>query len=183
MPYPIDTIPRGWLETRKQSDALHLIPFMDEFDKELLIVKGLESNKQYTLKIDDKNIASFTGSNFASGINMATLTTTPQYKQALTLMYLNEERWEIERRFRMYYWLQFSFFRDKGLLYADNEAALDTLDANMKTNIFLGGNRDNYLKARFPEIRNAWKEEMSMLINKIYTLNKPHNHIIEIVAD
>ena len=183
LPYPLDTIPRGWMETRRQSDALAFIPFMQEFDKEQLQVKALQPTKNYKLNIDGKTVGTFTGAAFAEGVNMAAITTTPQYKQALSLMYLNEERWEIERRFRQYYWLQFSFFRDKGLLFADNEAALDTLDSNMKTNIFLGGNRDTYLKARFPEVRKTWKEEMALLINKIYTLNKPVNHLIEIIEE
>ncbi|MBG9378527.1 SGNH/GDSL hydrolase family protein [Panacibacter sp. DH6] len=183
LPYPLDTIPRGWMETKRQSDALAYIPFMQEFNKEQLQVAALQPAKQYKLNIDGKTVGTFSGEQLASGINMAAITTTPQYKQALALMYLNEERWEIERRFRMYYWLQFSFFRDKGLLFADNEAALDTLDANMKTNIFLGGNRDTYLKARFPEVRKTWKEEMALLINKIYTLNKPVNHVIEVVEE
>lgn len=183
LPYPIDTIARGWMETRRQSDALPLIPFMNDFNKEQLTIKSLDAAKKYSLKIDGKPVGSFTGNAFADGVNLAAITITPQYKQALSLMYLNEERWEIERRFRMYYWLQFSFFRDKGLLFADNEAALDTLDANMKINIFLGGNKDNYLKARFPEVRKTWEEEMAMLINKIYTLNKPVNHLIEVVEE
>lgn len=181
LPYPIDTIPRGWMETRRQSDALQFIPFMDEFNKEQLTIKSLEAGKSYLVKMDGKPVGTFTGQAFSDGVNLAAITITPEYKQALTVMYLNEERWEIERRFRMYYWLEFSFFRDKGLLFADNEASLDTLDANIKKNIFLGGNRDNYLKARFPEIRKTWQEEMAMLINKIYTLNKPVNHLIEIV--
>ncbi len=180
LPYPVDTIPRGWNEARSQADALSLVPFTEEMNREMLTVKGLTANKTYALTIDSTTVGHFTGAQFDNGINLATLTTTPQYKQALQVMYLNEERWEIERRLRQYYWLQFSFFREKGLLFADNDAALDTLDANMKQNIFLGGNRDTYLKARFPQIRETWKEEMALLVDKMYTLNKPKDHVISI---
>lgn len=182
LPYPIDTIPRGWMETKKQSDALKLVNFTNEFNREMLTVKGLTGEKTYKLSIDSTVIGTYTGSQLQQGINLALCTTTPQYKQALRIMYLNEERWEIERRLRQYYWLQFSFFRDKGLLHADNDAALDTLDANMKKNIFLGGNRDTYLKARFPEVRQAWRDEMDLLVNRIYILNKPQKHIISIIG-
>ncbi|CAN5400245.1 hypothetical protein BH10BAC2_BH10BAC2_46280 [soil metagenome] len=109
------------METRRQSDALPLIPFMNEFSKEQLTLKSPDAAKKYNLKIDGKPVVPFTGLAFADGVNLAAIIITPQYKQALSLMYLNEERWEIERRFRMYYWLQFSFFRDKGLLFADNK--------------------------------------------------------------
>jgi len=182
LPYPIDTIPRGWMETRKQSDALKLVPFTDEFNREMLTVKGLVAGKTYKITIDSSVIGTYTGSQLQQGINLALCTIAPQYKQALRLMYLNEERWEIERRLRQYYWLQFSFFREKGLLHADTDAALDTLDANMKQNIFLGGNRDTYLKARFPEVRQAWRDEMDLLVNRIYTLNKPVKRTINITA-
>lgn len=182
LPYPIDTIPRGWNEKRKQSDALKLIPFIEEFDKEMLVVNGLSANTNYMLKIDKKEIGRWKGNEFENGINMAELTTTPQYKQALSLMYLNEERWEIERRFRQYAWVQFDFFRDKGLLFADNEEALDTLNANVAKNGFLAGNRDNYLKARLPEIRQTWQQEMNLLIDRMYSLNKPKEHLLEIEA-
>jgi len=182
LPYPVDTIPRGWNETRKQSEALKLVDFTNEFNREMLTVKGLSSDKMYKLTVDSTIIGSYTGSQLQQGINLALCTTTPQYKQALRVMYLNEERWEIERRLRQYYWLQFSFFREKGLLHADTDAALDTLDNNMKKNIFLSGNRDTYLKARFPEVRQAWRDEMGLLVDRIYTLNKPVKHVISITA-
>ncbi len=183
LPYPIDTIPRGWNETKRASDALKLIPFMNEFDREFLQVKGLDGSKTYALKIDGSTVGKWNGSSFAEGINMAAITTTPQYKQALAIMYLNEERWEIEKRFRQYYWVQFDFFRDKGLLFADNDVAMDTLNANVAKNGFLAGNKENYLRARFPEVRQLWRQEMDLLIDKIYTLNKPKEHVIEIVAE
>ncbi len=61
------------------------------------MVKGLKGN--YRLQIDGEEIGIWTGADFANGINLATLNNTPQYQQALRVMFLNEERWEIERRF------------------------------------------------------------------------------------
>lgn len=180
LPYPVDTIPRGWMEKNSQAEGLKLVPFTQEMNKELLTIKGLQANKEYTLTIDSTPAGSFTGAAFDSGINLALIDSTPQYKQALQVMYLNEERWEIEKRLRQYYWMEFTFFREKGLLFADNQAALDTLNANMQKNIFLGGMRDTYLKARFPEVRETWRHEMAMLIDKIYTLNKPKEHLVSI---
>ena len=47
------------------------------------------------------------------GINLAAESKTPQYQQALTIMHLNEYRWELERTFREYAWCQFGFFQQK----------------------------------------------------------------------
>ena len=73
---------------------------MSEMNMEQLSVSGLKG--QYQLLIDDEPIAVFTAESLARGINLAECVNTPQYQQALTIMALNEERWEIERRFRDY---------------------------------------------------------------------------------
>ncbi|MDB5088125.1 MAG: hypothetical protein JWR09_2119 [Mucilaginibacter sp.] len=40
LPYPVDTIPRGWGNKKKQADALKLVPFTKEFNQELLTIKA-----------------------------------------------------------------------------------------------------------------------------------------------
>jgi lysophospholipase L1-like esterase len=180
LPYPIDTIPRGWGNTKSQFDGCKLVPFIKEFDQEPLQVKNLNSGS-YEFKMDDQPIGKFSAEDLQRGINLATLTNTPEYKQATQIMLLNEERLEIERRFRDYAWMEFSFFQDKGLLFADNQVALDTLRANMIKNIFVKGNFDVYSKAQYPEIRKVWQEEMNLIINTIYKINKPVVHHIQLV--
>jgi len=182
LPYPLDTFPEGWMEAKRQSDAMALVPFMEEFNREMLYVKGL-TGKTYTLKIDGAMIGSWPAHKFAEGLNLASITKTPQYMQAMQVMVLNEERWEIERRLRSYYWMQFSFFRDKGMLFADNQAALDTLGKYAPGNIFVAGNKGNYVKSRFKTVRETWNKEMDLLLNEIYTINKPVSHKMEIVQN
>lgn len=119
LPYPLDTIARGWNMKFPQSDIKQIIPsFMSEMNMEQLSVSGLKG--QYQLLIDDEPIAVFTAESLARGINLAECVNTPQYQQALTIMALNEERWEIERRFRDYAWLQYNFFLKHGLLNVNN---------------------------------------------------------------
>jgi len=182
LPYPLDTFPEGWMETKRQSGAMALVPFMDEFNREMLYVKGL-SGKTYTLKIDGAVMGTWPAQKFAEGINLATITKTPEYMQALQVMVLNEERWEIERRLRSYYWMEFTFFRDKGMLFADNEAAMDTLNKYAPSNIFVAGNKGNYVRSRFKSVRDTWHNEMDLLVNEIYTINKPVSHKMEIVRE
>jgi lysophospholipase L1-like esterase len=179
LPFPVDHTPRGWEEKKSAAHALSIVPFTAKFNDELFKISGLESGN-YALMIDGIEIIKATGEQFAAGINLAIENRTPQYQQAQLIMELNEERFEKERKLRQYAWLQYSFFKDKGLLHADNLAALDTLNRGAEKNMFVGWNRDNYQKSRFKEVRELWRKEIAMIIDQIYALNKPVKHRIEI---
>jgi lysophospholipase L1-like esterase len=181
LPYPIDTVPRyGWGNTKSQHDALKLVPFTNEFNQEILRIRNLEKGN-FLLKIDDEEIAEFSSEDLEKGINMALLTNTPQYRQAQQIMFLNEERFEIEKRFRDYYWVEYTFMRDKGLLFADNQQAIDTLNAHLPKDVFLQASSDNYIKAQTPEIRKVWSNYMQEIVETIYKVNKPVQHKMEVL--
>lgn len=171
LPYPLDTIARGWGAKRSQCEALNIVPFMEEMNQELLKVKGL--NGSYKLLIDDQEVGTWSADELAKGINLAQESKTPQYQQALAMMHLNEYRWELERDFRQYAWIQFGFFQGKGLLFANNRAAIDVMDQNLSNNIWLGIHRDIYSKMIHPEVRQAREKQMEVLIDAIYQMNKP----------
>ena len=144
---------------------------MDEMNREVLKVTGLKGD--YKLLIDDEEIGTWSGDDLAKGINLAAESKTPQYQQALTVMHLNEYRWEIERTFREYAWTQFAFFQQKGLLFANDRQAIKVMDENLDKNGWLKGHRDGYTKMMFDAVRDAREQEMDVLINKIYEVNKP----------
>jgi Lysophospholipase L1 and related esterases len=171
LPYPVDTTARGWGAQKSQAEALKIVPFMEEMNREMLTVTGL--NGKYKLFIDDLEIGTWSSDQLAKGINLALETKTPQYRQALAIMHLNEYRWEIERCFRQYAWIQFGFFQGKGLLFADNREAIEVMDQNLSSNIWLAGHRDIYSKMIHPEVRRAREKEMEVLIDAIYEINKP----------
>jgi lysophospholipase L1-like esterase len=181
LPYPLDTIPRGWGNIKKQSDALKVVPFNDEFNREILTIKHLLNGK-YDLLIDGERMGSWSAAEFANGINLAEISTTPQYQQAIQIRELNEERWDIERRLRMYMWMEYDLLKGKGLLYKDNNAAMDTVKKYAVKDIFVNGNKDNYTRARYKNVRDAWQKEMDVLTDQIYAINKPQTHRIEVVA-
>jgi lysophospholipase L1-like esterase len=181
LPYPLDTIPRAWGNNKKQSDALKVVPFNTEFNREMLTVKSLKEGR-YDLLIDGERMGSWAASEFANGINLAEITTTPQYQQAIQIRELNEERWDIERRLRMYIWMEYDFLKDKGLLYNDSNAAMDTVKKYAVKDMFVNGNKDNYTRARYKSLRNAWQKEMDVLTDQIYAINKPKTHRIQIIA-
>lgn len=171
LPYPLDTIARGWGAKKSQAEALKIIPFMEEMNQELLKIKGLNGN--HKLLIDDQEVGTWSSDELAKGINLAQESRTPQYQQAVALMHLNEYRWELEREFRQYAWIQFGFFQGKGLLFANNRKAIEVMDRNLSSNIWLGAHRDIYAKLIHPEVRLAREKEMEVLIDAIYNANKP----------
>ncbi|WP_295715265.1 SGNH/GDSL hydrolase family protein [Mucilaginibacter sp.] len=181
LPYPLDTIPRAWGNRKKQADALKVIPFTKEFNQETLTVKGLKAG-DYKVLIDGEQIGHWSAQQLADGMNMAEITTTPQYQQAIQIRELNEERWDIERRTRMYVWMQYNFLKGKGLLHNDSNAAMDTVKKYALKDIFVNGNKDNYTRARYKSLRDAWQKEMDVLTDEIYAINKPRNHRITIVV-
>jgi lysophospholipase L1-like esterase len=181
LPYPVDTIPRGWMEKSKQSDALKVYPFTENFNREMLTITDLKPGS-YKLLIDGNEIGTWDAKDLAAGINLAEQTRTPQYQQAVAIRELNEERWEIERRFRQKAYVEFNLLAKKGLYKADNRQALDTVMKYAQTDWAIGGNKDVYLKARFSAVRDAWEKEMQVLIDKIYSINRPVARRIELRA-
>ena len=95
-------------------------------------------------------------------------------------MHLNEERWAIERRLREYYWIQYSILKPKGLLYNDGDATVDSLQKYAKKDFFVAITMPTYRKARFKSVREAWQQEMDLLTDQIYLINKPVRHHFEI---
>ncbi len=171
LPYPIDTIPRGWEYRRQQAAALKVIPqFMDEMDNEAFSVTGLKGS--YQLLIDGQLIDTFTADQLAKGINLATYRHTPQYVQAKTIMELNENRWEIERQFRDYTWLQYNFFRKKGMLEQNDEQAARTFRGGQDDG-WVAAKRGLYDKMIHKEVRDMYIRQMDMIVERIYQINKP----------
>lgn len=180
LPYPLDTVPRGWGATTRQSEIVDLVPFTKEFNRELFTVKGLQPDKKYLLLIDKDTVGSFTGAQWAEGINLAEISRTPQYQQATAVMLLNEERWELERKFRQHAWVEFNILKEHGRLNKDDVQSMALLQELGKENGWIRGNLDNYSRSRVPAIREAWQKQIEVLVSTIYTINQPRNRHFEI---
>ena len=178
LPYPIDT---SYYDNEKhtQADALSVIPFMDEMNYEGLSVSGL-SDGYYGLTIGGEFIGRFTARELERGINMTLLQNTPQYKQAMKIRQMNEERWLKERKMREFYWVEYNLMRKTGMLWACNEAAVDTLRKYRPHDIFLQWNGDLWLQYMHKGIREDCVNEQQDLVNRIYEQNKPIPLRIEI---
>jgi lysophospholipase L1-like esterase len=179
LPFPVDTVPRLWGNPHRQSEAIGVMPFYSEFNREMLRISGLSAGT-YELTIDNHRIAQFTAAELGQGINLAKQTNTPEYEQAMSVLQLNEERMGLESKLRAYYWLQFDYLRGIGLKFKDTQAAMDSVNNATQKDWAVASKRDNYRAARYPAVRAAWQKETDLLINDIYTVNQPKMHRVEI---
>ena len=180
LPYPLDSISRsGWGNKRSQRGAMRLVPFMEEFNQERFQVTNLEKG-MYRLTIDNQFIDNLSSEKLANGVNLADYPNTPQYQQAAKIMYLNEERFEVEKRFREYLWTEYSFLKKEGLLFADDQKAIDKLKEYLPKDGFLRMSYDWYIKAMNPEIREVWSNYMKTIVETIYKINKPVTHKVRL---
>jgi len=181
LPYPLDTVAQNnGKPNTLQAGALQLVPFMQDFDQEDLKVAGLKADQNYELKIDNTIIGNWNGQQFNAGINLAQYHSTPQYQQALAVMHLNEERWQIERRLREYYWLHYSILKPKGMLFNDEESTVDSLEKYAKKDFFVAVTLPNYRKSRLKSVRDAWQKEIDLLTAELYQINQPKVHYVMI---
>ena len=174
LPFPADSNARLWGNPQKQYEALNVIPFTKEMNQELLTVAGLAKNKQYELCIDGQSVGAWRGGEFSKGINLAVISSTPQYRQARQVAELNLEYRDLEQKLRAYYWLQFNYFKKHNMLYQDDQVAMDS--ASVSKEWAVGSKKDNYMEARKKEVRARWEKTMQDIIDRIYTINKPVVH-------
>lgn len=180
LPFPLDSVAQnGWANVRSARDAARLVPILDELSREGLTVKGLTPGS-YRLRIDGEPIDELTDKELAQGVNLAAYPHTPQYRQASTLMYLNEERLMMERKLVEYRWLNYEYLRDAGLMGADNIEALNFLQERGQNDFFVAISLPYYKAAVDPVVRKTWQDYIDKLVDTIYSINKPRTRRIEL---
>jgi Mg2+/citrate symporter len=98
------------------------------------------------------------------------LTSSPEGRA--TIMELNETRWEIERQFRDYAWLQYNFFMKRGMLDQNDEQAARTFRAGQDDG-WVAAKRGLYDKMIHKEVRDMLQRQMDLIVERIYQINKP----------
>jgi hypothetical protein len=180
LPFPIDSTARVFLNPQKQYEALNVIPFIKEFDEEMLTIKGLDASKNYTLKIDGNAIKNFTGAQLNDGINLALLSNTPQYQQAKKIMELQLKRKDLEDKLRAFYWISYNYLYGKGWFLQDSQAITDSVMAEAKKNPFINGKKDAYMELHEKSQRDAIHQQMNDMTDEMYKLAEPVQHSITI---
>jgi lysophospholipase L1-like esterase len=180
LPFPIDSVNGVWENPQTQADALTVYPFLKEFNQEILKIQGLKPGN-YDLSIDHKRIRTISADTLTKGVNLALLSNTPQYQQSLAIMYLNELRLDLEKKIRDYYWLHFNYFKAQNMLFEDSDLAFEKVAAKAKEDWAVRSKMGSYQTSRFPAVRKMWESDIQQLTDRIYQINKPKSHLVELV--
>lgn len=85
--------------------SLELIPFTEELNREMLVVRNLPAGR-YELRIDDAVVGQYDARALGEGVNLALNPDTPQYKQAQKLLADNDRRHQLENKLRYFPFLR-----------------------------------------------------------------------------
>lgn len=179
LPFPIERNKVDY-ERYAQADALNHIPFMKEMNYEGLTISGLPKG-EYKLLIGGKEIVQISSDKLKKGINLADYENTPQYEQARKIGQMNEQRWRLERELREYYCVEYNLFKEKDMLWGDNEAAVDTLLKYQNKNVAINMAKNYWLRFAHKSVRIENKRNQKHLLQRIYQENKPQKLEIKLV--
>ncbi|MDD4920853.1 MAG: SGNH/GDSL hydrolase family protein [Bacteroidales bacterium] len=169
---------------KNAEQALSLVPFTEELNKEVLKVKSLKSGI-YQLMIDGIVIGTYSNMDFEKGINLSQKANTPQNIQTLKVLKLFQNYWNLEATVRWVRGLEIGRFNSekyKSLKdiedYFNAQIALikDTTSVAYKDMI---KNRDNFLDGKSKE--KDMLAKMQDLHDQIYLINQPVVHQFEIL--
>ena len=154
LPYPVEG---------KEKMVLDWVPFMDELNQETLQVQNLQPG-DYGLLIDGQTVGVWSSGDLSKGVNLAGNTKTPQYKQALSVMQLNDKRCRREgETLRVFAALEHDVLRPKNVDTADMDAVRAAMD-----------------KAIEEAARNkSWQHDYFINLSKVYYAQKPKQKEIE----
>ena len=175
LPFPVDQKSRG---------ALQLVPFVSELNREILQVSGLRKGA-YELRIDGKPVLTATSDALTQGINLAVVSDTPQYKQALAVERLVTKRHGLEKVIRTYALLKQQFFPDQETVTPAMEKEI--LQRNLEKLKGKDGIWNNYRRTMIESYlktaggKAAVEEQCARLMEQIYKVNRPQQHHYELV--
>jgi endoglucanase len=166
--------------------ALELVPFVNDFNQEAVIIKKLAPGN-YKLWIDDKAIGTYADNAFAAGINIAQNTNAPQYVQAQKVASLFRQYWQLEGQYRSLRGIEFGRLRAKKIItledaekYFDNQVKTITDTASVAYKDLQG-----YLKTYLPNKRKEKEilEKMNQLHSAIYEASQPQPHLYKLIKE
>ena len=162
--------------TNKAIDkALSLVPFENDFNKEILQIKGLK-NGEYDLFIQGVFIKNYSAKQLNSGVNLSNQINTPQYKQALEVMKLCEDYRKTSYLLRAVPFMEFKYLRDYN---GNNQLQEKQIHLNKKLKTIEGKPYHNYIKKSMDAYvetlpkQDSLNKQLRQVQNAIYKKNKP----------
>ena len=164
--------------TNKEIDkALSLVPFENDFNKEILQIKGLK-NGAYDLYIQGIFIKNYSAEQLKDGVNLSNQINTPQYKQALDIMNLCKDYRKTSYQLRAVPFMEFKYLRDYS---GDNQLKGKQIHLKKKLKAIEGKPFYNYIKKSMDAYvetlpkQDSLKNRLKMIEELIYKKNNPKN--------
>ena len=157
--------------------ALSLVPFENDFNKEILQIKGIK-NGEYDLFIQGVFIKNYSAEQLKGGVNLSTQVNTPQYKQALDVMKLCEDYRKTSYQLRAVPFMEYKYLRD---YIGDNQPQGKLIHLNKKLEAIEGKPYYNYIKKSMDAYvetlpkQDSLKNKLKMIEKLIYKKNNTKN--------
>ena len=168
-----------------QKQGLELVPFIDGFSVEQLVINHCTANK-YKITIDDSLIGIFSAAELSMGINLANYHNTPQYKQANTVKTILNQLWNNEADLRTIAFVEYNTLNTYHGSLNDLGTVKTYLDS-VYNNKFSKGEYGAYYKSQFENyiklkpIQNVLSNEVEKLRLDAYKAAQTIEHQFAII--
>ena len=154
--------------------------FAQNFNREILKISGLQSG-EYALEIDGKKVGTYSAKQLADGVNLATNTNTPQYKQAEGVYKKCVEFRTKAANFRGIIMVEASQRNTMDKLDIDGKIAhvKKLFDKTPQSNAFMYKTYKYYVENKKHEAERA--AELPVLNAEIYKVAQPRKHSYRLV--
>lgn len=165
-----------------QSQALKLVAFSAELNRELLQISNLKSGN-YCLYIDDTLIGKFSDIQLSEGVNLSLFSNTPQFQQALKVRNVLLELWKLEAQLRSIKFIEYCNDIKQCLDKSNPEAVVNYLRPifDKKNSTFYTMQLNNYAANKKNEADLIQKSDE--LRKKAYIAAQPTEHTFRIVPE
>ena len=155
--------------------AISLVPFQNNFNKEILQIKGLKEG-EYDLFIQEKLINTFSSKELNEGVNLSNQSNSPQLQQAKKIAKLCKEYRKTGYQLRAVPFIEFKYLRD---YRGANNLLGKQKHLEKKLKIIEGKPFYNYIKKSIDVYfetlpkQDSLKNRLQLIENSIYEENKP----------
>jgi hypothetical protein len=162
--------------------ALKMVPFIADMNQELLQVGGLRPGR-YAVSIDGHAVGVYGSDDLAAGVNLATVTSTPQYQQAAKVMTINQQRHGLEASTLRWIALMEAAFWPKRVDGPVNMAEITPVfqkiaDDAKKTSSPVAGWVNDYLRNKPHEAEFRSQADRYAAEMRIAAQPRPHHYVI-----
>ena len=160
-----------------------LVPFEQNFNQQILQAHGIGQGA-YDLFIEDQFIETISSEALGKGINLASNTKTPQYKQAQEIMRLCAEYRKTGYQLRAVPFIDFKYLHDYN---GPNNVLQKKLHLDKKLDEIKGKPYYNYIKKSMdayfetlPQV-DSLQKRLTQIKAEIYSKNKPKKLSLQLV--